>query len=187
MARKTPFGISALSKSNYEHAYLNEIMCNKDIGEMAIRTKDGDTVSYNYFTRLTSAINHLTHISAFYGIEGIIYSLSIPDTTFPTVLSDDSVYTFECDKPAKRLIFAVDADAVLTEENVISQETIDTLRVSFKIGDITIDNLIQNLSSEVIELPERVESFTISDFRIYTDVTSDYTLFLNNILCLIES
>jgi hypothetical protein len=187
MARVTPFGISALSKSNHEHAYLNEIMCNKDIGEIAVRTKGGDTASYNYFAGLTSSINLLTQASAFYCMDGMIYSLSIPDKTMPMVLGDGDVFEFVCDKPAKRLIFAVDASAVKTEENMISESLIDDVHVSFKIGDISIDNLVQNLSSEVIELPNMVDSFTISDFEIYvTNVEGDYTLYLNSILCLIE-
>lgn len=189
MARITPFGISALSKSNHKYAYMNEVMCNKDIGEMAVRTREGDTVSYNYFTRLTTSINLLTQVSAFYGINGMIYTLTIPDVDLPTVISDDTVYNFTCDKPAKKLIFAVDADAVKTEENVISHELIDNVRVSFTINGIEINHLIQDITSVVIELPERVESFTISDFKLYVDDAeiTDYTLYLNNILCLIES
>lgn len=189
MARKTPFGISALSKKNHTHAYLNEVMCNKDIGEMVIRTQDGDTTSYNYFTRLTASINLLTHISTFHGIDGMIYSLNIPDVPLPTVITDESVFTFECNRSAKRIIITIDADAVIVEENQISQDIVDNLRVSFNIGDISIDNLIQNISSEVITLPETVESFTIDNFKIYVDDpnVSDYTLYLNNILCLIES
>ena len=188
MARKTPFGISALSKSNHEHAYLNEVMCNKDIGEMALRTNDGDTVSYNYFSRLTTSINTLNHISTFYGIDGMIYSINPTDTSFPMVISDTDTFTFECDKSAKKLIFMVDADAVVVEENQISEDIIDDLRVSFNIGDISIDTLIQNLSSEVIELPEQVDSFTVTDFQLYVEnPISDNIIYINNILCLIES
>ena len=44
VARVTNFGISALSKKNKKYAYRAEIMYNKDIGELCVKTNDGDTM-----------------------------------------------------------------------------------------------------------------------------------------------
>ena len=64
MPRLTPFGMSALSRYNRDIAYNNEIMCEKNLGEMLVKSSTGDTISYNYFTRLSTSIDELTISSA---------------------------------------------------------------------------------------------------------------------------
>ena len=51
------FGISLLSKERSSEAYNEEIMIDKFTGEVLIKSKDGDVISYNYNSRLKSQLS----------------------------------------------------------------------------------------------------------------------------------
>ena len=80
------FGISALSKSRIADAYNEEIMVDKNTGELLIKTPEGDTVSYNHTARINNAVEQLKKHSEDNSLYGELYQLTLDDVVFPATV-----------------------------------------------------------------------------------------------------
>lgn len=199
MPRITPFGISALSKSNNAAAYNGEVMCNKMTGEIAVKTPKGDTVSYNYFSRLRTTIDDLTQSSAAYGLRGNIYTIKPDNISLPVVI-DNTFEPISADflyKDMKSIIFAVNVDGIINASNLIDKTVIDMVYADYTLTIKTSDNgstsitkhiPVQDMINDHITLPKNTTSINISDFNISVDtsITDTHTVILNNMLIFIE-
>lgn len=199
MARITPFGISALSKSNKDIAYVNEIMCNKEIGEMCVKTPDNDTISYNYFTRLRTAINTLSASSLQYSANGNMYSIKPTGINeLPAALSTHTLdLGLNIEEKSKGFMMSIDAIGLITIENKLSTIDINKIEVIYTLI-VTLDDgrtinvnkrvNLNDLSTDYIEFPSSATNIYISDIILTVDetISEDYILILNNVLFFIS-
>lgn len=198
MARVTPFGISALSKFNKDIAYLNEIMCNKETGEMLVRTPDGDTISYNYFNRLKTSIDTLTLASIHYNILGDLFKIAPFDIELPSPVESTIDSSIRINNPSiKGMILTVSVDGILISENNISLMTISDIYVDYTITITYMDGTTedmnkhiqaQNMISDYIRFKDNVSSIDVSDMTFSASVNEgeQYILIVNNMLVLVN-
>lgn len=198
MARITPFGISALSKFNKDVAYLNEIMCNKETGEILVKSPSGDTISYNYFSRLRANIEALSTASLFYCSDGDIYAISPNDIELPSVINtvDIDINTRFNIPNANGMIVTADIVAINIAENEISASIVDavyldyTITIGYRDGTnetITKHILVQDMISDFIVFKPEVLSVTLSNASIQVDGDTQYVKILNNMLLFISN
>lgn len=69
------FGISLLSKSRFKKAYLEEVLIDKNTGEILVRTPEGDVVSFDYSSRRDYKIDEFRSKANHMGIYGDYYEI----------------------------------------------------------------------------------------------------------------
>lgn len=196
MPRLTPFGMSALSRYNRDIAYNNEIMCEKNLGEMLVKSSTGDTISYNYFTRLSTSIDELTISSTNFNKLGSIYSITPTDTDLPSLLRDNVLPT-SCTLPdsGDGLIISMDLTAIKIATNEISTDLIDKITAKYTVSYVDKDNVTHTIQKELltnnmvydyIDFGDESTSIGISDITLELDTEEDYAIILNNILVFVS-
>lgn len=90
MANNNRIGLSLLSKSRMSDAFAEEVMIDKKTGEIAIKTTDGDTISYDYITRKNLTINLLINRLQLKGVCKNIYELTNDSLQFPLVVEENT-------------------------------------------------------------------------------------------------
>lgn len=140
-------GISVLSKDNVSVAYEEEVMCNKRTGEFLVKTTDGDSMSYQYFSRLRSHEYNAEKLARDYGLvtraghDVNIYSISadttVDNTTVNLVLPDtvllDTNYIItpiEMTGIVERFIISVDLDSVIVESGNVAKDLFDGINAT---------------------------------------------------------
>ena len=196
MSRATPFGISALSKSNRSGAYANEIMCDKNIGEMLIETAKGDAVSYSYYSRLKTMTNSITTTALKHCKTGYIYSIIPDDMILPCKLDNLVLSTNHSYNGGSGIMVTVDILGVTDNENMMSDKLIDSITASYTIiytdknnitHTITKNELVNNMIYDYIDLREPMKEISISDITLTVNTNSEhYSIILNNILVFVS-
>lgn len=186
------FGISLLSKKNRATAYKEELMVDKDTGEVLIKTPSGDTISYNYNSRLKSQISTIKSIANNVSVYGDIISIELDNLDAPSVMEYDLNYiTTALDIPyaeCKKILFNIDIDAITVHNTTgsISHDRNNMLvemELSLYYSDgtasdpVIISNSIYELNSKVFTLNDnslillnskkKVAGIRLSSFKIH--------------------
>ena len=156
MATVGRFGTSALSRSKKEFSRNEEIMMNKETGQVLIKTPDGtDIISYDSIARLRSHINSVTLLAQTNGLRGDIHSIEFDDIELPEKIQEDtnllaSPLTVKTGN-LKRFLFSVDVDAIeLSMSDTIGKyEPIVTIDLQFSLGEALLPLSITGTSSQV--------------------------------------
>lgn len=196
MSRATPFGISALSKSNRNGAYINEIMCDKNIGEMLVKTAKGDTISYSYFSRLKAMENSITTTALSHCKTGYIYSIIPDDVVLPYVIDNMTLATAHSYPGGSGVMVTLDIMGLIDNENQMSNNLIDSITANYTIIYTDMNNvthtihkeiLVNNMIYDYIDLREPMKEISISDISLTVGTNSEnYSLILNNILVFVS-
>ena len=149
------WAISLLSKSNLEFAYNEEVMIDKNTGEIVVKTATGDAISYNYLSRLEGNIMEARHSSSNVGVFGSFYNITFDDRTLPDTLSInqnimDDTDSLLIEQPVKKMMIFPDIIAV----NPVDGEFIQTLRYPKMKVQLKIDD-------------ELTDEYTISEFNTH--------------------
>jgi hypothetical protein len=195
--RKTNFGMSALSKSNKSVAYKDEIMCNKNIGEMCVNTSDNDTMSYNYFARIYTSINTIMTSATAHSIKGDASLLIPDDMELPAQITNTIPTNITIDDNIKGIILYVDIYAVMPVENILTKLTIDKIIVSYNItttntdgssSSYNINETVQDMVDHYIKFDKDTSSVSISDITVEVDpdIIVPTVLTLNNVVMFIS-
>ena len=127
------FGISLLSKDRFHDAYNEEVMIDKLTGEVLVKTPTGDTISYNYNSRLKSHIIETKAIANNVSIYGDIISIEMDDKYAPFMMEFDNNYiineTIFPYPKCKKILFNIDIDAL----------DIDGHEITYKRNNILIE------------------------------------------------
>lgn len=130
------YAISALSKKFKNKAYPNEIMIDKETGEIQIKCQDGNVISYNYLSRLNAHIDTLVFNSYNADLYGNIFEIELDSIDLPCTvqhsinLLDSPVEVTTRD--FKAFIVSVDIDAI-NPSTLISRLDTDELVVDMEI------------------------------------------------------
>lgn len=177
------FGISLLSKENLDIAYLEEVMIDKQTGEVLVKTPEGDTISYNFNTRLKSHIMDARNDANNLGVYGNIYAIEFDGVNLPCTMQYNNDYITDpiiVNGDCKKLMIHTDIDpiginstgisynrhniliecviAVMYDDNTIS----DTIRIAmsnYSLNSHVIDIYNINSSKNVIGI--QLQSFII--------------------------
>lgn len=189
------FGVSLLSKKNISEAYKEELMADKETGEILIKTEDGDTVSYSYSTRLKQWLDTSATLIDNSGSEQIAVYVVNTDNTLPTKidfeqnLAEDSVLTVN---RFSKFLLRLDVDCLVQDSNGISIKHIDptiTYDMTITLSDGTelpfagsiplgtFNTMVFGLSGKTSE------KITFNELSIGSDITTtDARIILNSIV-----
>ena len=150
------FGVSLLSKNRFNDAYPEELMVDKLTGEVLVKTPTGDTISYNYNSRLKTHIVETKSIANNVSVYGDIISIEMDDKYAPFTMDYDTNYiTEELIFPyenCKKILFNVDIDAITVNPNGMSYERNNMLlelELSLFFNDnTTSDKVVLNYSMD---------------------------------------
>lgn len=165
------YGISAISKKYKSKAVPQEIMIDKDSGEIQIRIVDGTVVSYNYLSRLNAHVDTFVFNSYNADLYGKVYELEIGNLDLPCKVEKevnllDSPLELTADD-FKAFMISIDVDAIEP----------DTLISKLDLGEVPIEIEIEytvNTAKSVIKLSEFL--YKINRMKIYkTDLNANAT------------
>ena len=191
------FGVSLLSKNRFKDAYNEELMVDKLTGEVLVKTPTGDTISYNYNSRIKSHIVETRSIANNVSIYGDIISIEMDDKYAPFIMDYDTDYIVSeilfSYENCKKILFNADIDAITVDPDGISYERnniVLELELSLRFNDDTssdkvilnysIDELnhkVLNLTNEslfIIPNGKTISGFILSSLKIKNKVV-DYT------------
>lgn len=159
------FGISLLSKDRFTEAYNEEVMIDKLTGEVLVKAPTGDTISYNYNSRLKSHIVETRAIANNLSVYGDIISIEFDNINAPFTMEFDRDYIVNDlvipYNNCKNVLFNADIDAITINTSGISYERNNmllelTLAAVFNdntmSADITIKESIEHLNHKKINL-----------------------------------
>jgi hypothetical protein len=170
------FALSALSRSNKASAVNEEILMDKETGQVLVKTPNGDIISYDSIARMKNHIDLVTKIAQDNGLKGDLHVLEFENMELPSKISEDtnllsSSLTLKTNN-LKRFLISVDVDTIeLSQSDVIGQyEPIITLDLEFSTGGnntpATITGKTSEILNKVINPAEYVAGVT--DFSNYT-------------------
>lgn len=147
---KYRFGISLLSKDRYKNAYNEEVMIDKQTGQILIKTPElnhGDIISYDYNSRITSHITTIKSIANNVSVYGDIVSINFNDDVTPFIMEYSKNHiTTPIDimyNNCKKAIFHADIDAITVNSNGISYAR-NNMLVEMELSLIYTDNMISD-------------------------------------------
>lgn len=149
-ANEGRFGISLLSKKNFLTAWDEEVLIEKSIGDVLIKTKEHDIISFNHLARKKQHLDQLEIVAQLLGIKGLLYSIELDNSirTFPEVVPFDT-QLFDpkatLQKTFSRFLFSIDATSVIVEAGKFTTNTIDplvTINIELLNGETLVDTLI---------------------------------------------
>lgn len=196
MSRITPFGISALSKANKHVAYDDELLCNKETGEMCVHTSDKDVISYNYFTRMKMNMELVAATALFNSFYGTIYTIQPDDIDdLPSVIVNDTIATdIDIEVESKAFILGISLDVLAIQENKLCSIPLDDVYISYvataTLSDdtpvsITKSIRVQDTPTDITTFDATFKSLHISDISVTVDGADKYVAVLNNIILMI--
>lgn len=165
------FGFSLLSKSNNKIAYPEEVMVDKLTGDFAIKTPLGDTISYNYNTKLNEHMKSARQDANSLSIYGNIYNIPFSNRVMPLSMTKDSANLYESvyiRGNIKRFVLHADIDSVKINVDEFSMDRyygIATFGIKIHYDDNSI--------SEV--LLKNVNTIDMNDTIFDLSTTDDYT------------
>jgi len=165
------FGVSLLSKDRFDDAYNEEVMIDKFTGEVLVKTQTGDTISYNYNSRLKSHIIETKSIANNMSIYGDIINVEMDNDVYaPFIMEFDKNYItntitipyYNC----KKILFNVDIDAITVNKSGISSERnnllLDMELLIYYNDDTTSDPIV--ISESIDQINHKVFNLTDDDF-----------------------
>lgn len=184
MSKLNRFALSALSRSQKAFAVPEEIMIHKNTGEVVIKTKTGDVISYDSLARLNSHIEDVTNLSYMVGITGDMSSIELDNILLPEVISENTNLV-----PVPLLLKNKDLDSILISADVDALIISDVDSLVEKESDIQIKLRIVNNSTSAattytIKKPVSFLNGYVIDMVETTGMTlttlKNYTLFLDD-------
>jgi len=165
------FGFSLLSKSNNKIAYPEEVMVDKLTGDFAIKTPLGDTISYNYNTKLNEHMKSARQDANSLSIYGNIYNIPFSNRVMPLSMTKDSANLYESvyiRGNIKRFVLHADIDSIKINVDEFSMDRyygIATFGIKIHYDDNSI--------SEV--LLKNINTIDMNDTIFDLSTTDDYT------------
>lgn len=136
------FAITALSRKNKEYAVPHEIMIHKEIGQIIIKTPQGDIISMDSLTRLQNHIENVSNRSRLANIAGDLFILEL-DFELPEIVEENDVILPDPvliqSNPVTGVMFSIDLDSVTmsNSDTLVDGEPYIDLSINFRK---TLDN-----------------------------------------------
>ena len=172
------YATSALSKQFKEKAVCEEILIDKQTGEIQVKSADGNIVSYNAMARLGSHVAILSFNSINADNYGNIFEFEPTHIDLPARIGNmnvvDSKTPILCNK---WFMVSIDTDKIKPDiilSKLSEVEPIIEMIISYKTGDVTTSSTIMKVLSDfnrtLIVKPELVDEVFITSLRILNNV-----------------
>ena len=187
------YGVSLLSRSSHIKAENEELLLDKETGQILLKRVDGNIMSYDAMTRFTQAMDRITSLASKNLIFGKIYNILPENRDLPSALDIDEEIlsgseTIEIG-PLSKLFLQLDVDVYDNESKYGDSKSLEDImvhiRMSHGITEIEKDIRLLDLNAQpfIFQTSEDliIKSIKISD----QEVDSTSHLVINNILALV--
>lgn len=154
------FGISLLSKKNRNIAFLEEVMIDKETGEVLVKTPEGDIISYNFNSRIKSHIIEARADADNMNVYGNIYNIEFNNVSLPSTLLYNTEYVttpIELATKCRKLLIHLDIDPI----------TINTDDISYIRNNLLVDIKLELVFNDNTVSPEIVISKSINTLNTF--------------------
>lgn len=187
------YGVSLLSRSNHTKAENEELMVDKETGQILLKRVDGNIMSYDATSRFTQAMDRLTALASKNLIFGKIYNILPENRDLPSaldieeeILSGSETIEFG---PITKLFLQLDIDVYDNESKFGDSKSLEDIIVHIAMihGNMEVEKDIKlldlNTQPFIFQSAEDliIKSIKISD----QEVDSTSHLVINNILALV--
>jgi len=176
------YAITALSRKNKAYAIPHEIMIHKEIGQISIKTPNGDIISTDSLTRVQNHIENVTNRARLANITGDLFLMDL-DFELPEVIDENedflgSTIILKAAPITSGVMISFDIDAVLMSDNdsIVESEPILELAIDFKrtLPNSTIEHNRYNISKKLNSVntmriePRDFLPITVTDYTPYS-------------------
>lgn len=180
------FVLSFLGKGEHDLAISEEMLSDRDSGEILLKSKDiGDIISYDALARYNQHITTVENVCHTYGVTGEIYRLDDGDVFPRKVKIGTNILTEDIIIPnaSGSLLISLDYDCYNISGNQISQNANPDMTVSITYTDVGGSKEISVPISEHRDTFITTESdITINSITISQNTNDDTRLIINSIL-----
>jgi len=171
------FGITALSRKFKNDAKPTEILLHKGIGQISVKTTEGDVISYDSMTRFKSHIDYLTDLAINLNLFGKMQSITFDNIELPEVINFNqnlfNVPLLIKSNNFKKLLVSIDLDSVEVSSNnfLMEHEPFCKMTLLFKKDnderEIVINKSINSFNRHVIDVEEYFFSEDMRQYEVY--------------------
>ena len=187
------YGVSLLSRSSHIKAENEELMLDKETGQILLKRVDGNIMSYDATARFTQALDRITSLAANNLIFGKVYNVLPENRDLPSALDIDEEIlsgneTIELG-PVTKLFLQLDVDVYDNESkfgdtksledimvHIVMTHGTDDIEKDIRLLDLNSNPFIFQTSKDLV-----IKSIKIND----QEVDSTSHLVINNILALV--
>lgn len=185
------FAVSARSKKNGSTAFNEELLVDKDTGEMLVKTPLGDIISYNYFSRLRNSLNAATNVANTLDIIGKIYSVNLNEYILPckidfdiNIINEPHIVTGSSTDTFTKFAILLDLDSVMPINGsfVLESELDPTIHLEVKITSLdgTVHDVV--IEKPLKEMNNSVHSAIYSDMKATQLSITNITIINNSVI-----
>ena len=157
------FGVSFLSKSRKSESLNEEVMINKETGEIVLKGTAGEILSYNKVSRFNDHITKVIGICHTMNLLGKMYEVEFDVLDLPEVI-DESINLFDSyavvtnNKKISRLLISLDIDTLSISAPDVS--------ISEHQPDVSIDIIlaVNNTTSSTYSISQTLPLNSINSF-----------------------
>ena len=187
------YGVSLLSRNNHIKAENEELMVDKETGQILLKRVDGKVMSYDSMARFAQSMDRITSTAAGHLIFGKIYNVLPENRDLPSafdnneeILSGGEMIEFG---PVSTLLLQLDVDVYDNESKFGDSKSLEDILVHLSMNhggvDIEKDIKLIELNSSPLEFQDKqdliIKSIKVDD----QEVVSTSHFVINNILTLI--
>lgn len=180
------FAISLLSKMRKSEALNDEVLIDKETGEVLFRDNNGKFISYDKFNRINQHINDVTLLAQSMNLIGDIYSVEHGGLTLPAsvtentnLLSSDETLSVDM---VNSILLSLDLDCIVFDVDEAMLKINDPIvEVTIQFAhNVTLDSYY-NITRE-FGLTSNNSNVIIPEYPIYDPLdTVDYSVKITNI------
>ena len=187
------YGVSLLSRTNHIKAENEELMVDKETGQILLKRVDGKIMSYDSMTRFSQSMDRIASIAARHLIFGKIFNVLPENRDLPSALNNDEEILLGGEMiefgPVNTLLLQLDVDVYDNESKFGDSKSFEDIIVhlSMNYGGVDIEKDIKliELNSSPIEFQDK-QDLIIKSIKINDQETVSTSHFvINNILALI--
>lgn len=173
------YGVSMLSRKNHIKALPEELMIDKETGQILLKQENGKIVSYDAMTRFKASVDNITSTAEKQMFLGLLTAVMPENMPLPRCISSNqSILVEEVVElgKVKRMIIQLDVDVVDTTSTFGDIKSYETVMAEIIIERnkklTTIKEPVLHLASRVITF-DTAEVTTIKSIKIINDDEED--------------
>lgn len=164
------YGVSMLSRKNHIKAMPEELMIEKETGQILLKQENGKIISYDAMTRFKASVDTLRSTAERHIFMGKIISVMPENTPLPKcVTSGESVLVQEVVElgPIKKILIQLDVDAIDTTSTFGDIKEYDKV-----LAEVTItrNEEVTTIKEPVLKLADKIITFDTAEPTTITSI-----------------
>lgn len=187
------YGVSMLSRKNHIKALPEELMIDKETGQILLKQENSKIISYDAMVRFKASMNAIIATAERHMFMGKIVSIVPTNTPLPKcITTGDQLLAAEVINlgPSKRFLMQLDTDVISTESTFGDIKEYDKVMVEIVVERNSVQTIIKepllHFNEKIISFddaqPTSITSIKIINENFEDDAESQYIL--QNILIL---